>query len=339
MSKETIQQDVEDEKREYVDPPFQVEDKEEDEKRPVDSVEPPEEEELSERDRIAKKYQEREYGEGDEEPEQEPEPEPDEVEVKVNGRTRMVPREKVEAAGGIDVYQKRLAAEEGMQTVADERKRLQQERQEFQQWQQEQMQKLQTQQQPPPVQGGASARQSPPEGDSKILAQQYREALYDGDDDKADEIFAKMAAKGTQQQAAIPDPDQIAAQAVERFRKEMQKEQYEKEVAKGQQMFEEKFSDIAQDPRLYDMANAETIRLQQEHPDWSPVQIIEEAGTRIQQWAGSRGMAATKDKVERKRAMNIPRTASGRFGQAPEPQPESNSDYVSRLRKQRTGHS
>ena len=47
------------------------------------------------------------------------------VTVKVNGKEKKVSRAKVDEAGGLDVYQKRLAAEENMRMAAEERRRVQ----------------------------------------------------------------------------------------------------------------------------------------------------------------------------------------------------------------------
>jgi hypothetical protein len=356
MGVNTTQEDdvQEQEGREYVEGPVEVELREDKEavvsdEATEDSVE---EEELSERDRIAKEYQEREYGSEEETaPEEEAEEETvpeeelsEEIEVKVNGKTRMVLREKVESAGGLDVYQKRLAAEEGMQQVTNERRQVQAERQQlrddqqkFHQWQQKQLQKDKS-----PPQGGTEEKESPPEGgsDVKVMAQKYREALYDGNDDKADEIFAQMAkAQGAQPATPNVNPDEIANQVLERTRKKMQEDQRTKDVRAGQKLFSEKFNDIAQDPRLFEMTNSETVRVQNENPDWSPQEVIEEAGSRIRSWAEDHHMIRRNDKLDKKRAINTPRAASGRANSKPAPQPMSNRDYVKNQQKLRTGAS
>ena len=105
-------------------------------------------------------------------------PEPDEpemVEVKVNGQTRMVEQTKIDDGGGLETYQKQLAANEGLQSLSNERKLFKQE--------QEQLVKQQEQfavKQSLSVQDGIKetpATNVPSSDERKQLVKQYHQAI------------------------------------------------------------------------------------------------------------------------------------------------------------------
>ena len=294
--------------------------------------------ELSPRDQIANDYQDREHEEAAEEEL------PDEIEVKIDGSTKMVSREKVEGAGGIEAYQKRASADRALQEASLQRKRANEEWERVQAAKRElQQQREQLKKSPPPA--GEAAKLNPPEGGSKDseLAQQYHDALFDGDSEKANELLLKING-GTQQATPAVDPDKIVQQVTanlqqqqERQQKATAKRNYDESLLKGVSSFNEDYPDIAGDPMLSGLVDSETVRLQKENPDWMPEKIIKEAASGVQKRFVDKGDVSSSNvsKMDRKRKTSTPRAASGKVSKKTTPAPESNKDYVQRLQKER----
>lgn len=271
-------------------------------------------------------------------PEPAPNPAPDEmVTVKINGKEKKVSRAKVDEAGGLDIYQKRLAAEENMRTAADERRRNQEyeqqlvaKAQELQRYEQE-IQKRATQQ---------PASSPPSDGETKQMAREYHEAMLNGDLDKADELLIKL--QGAQRQAT-PDTDAIARKAaaearaaINEERRQEQRVRFEQERVDAVQRFESEFADIAEDPELREWADQKTIKILRDNPGLSPAQVIDEAARQVREALGKNVPAAeTSSKLDAKRSMTNVKGGSTRAAPRPVPKPPSNSQYVENLRKQR----
>ena len=279
-------------------------------------------EEMDKREQIAQKYAEKNYN-----LEAVPDPvtldEPEEIEVKINGRVRTVSKDKIDAAGGLDIYQKSIAANEGLQDLAAQRKQLQ-------------MQSVALQQERTRFaeeKTKATSQPSPPIGDQKEIknaAREYREALLDGDDAKADKLFVQWV--GMQKATPEIDVRQIEASVTQKTVQTLNQQRAQQEIVVAKQSFEKEFAEIMEDPRLFQMADKETEILMQEQPTWTAQQIMTEAGNRIRSW---RGTEKTSDRVAEKRAMNAPKAAAGRAKAKPTVKPQTNSDYVSQLRKSR----
>ena len=251
---------------------------------------------------------------------------PEMVEVKVNGKVKTVSREKVEQAGGVDVYQKRLAAEEGMQQLSQERQaikaeqqRIRDEAQRFEAWKASELAKMQ------------KPASSPAE--LKELAKQYREAIYDGDDDKADEALIQIAAMRSSQQIDI---NRIKHEAAAAAHNQYRHEVYTNELTTAQREFATKYQDVVDDPNLFALADAKTVEIMREHPDWTPSRVIDAAGEAVRAWARGVTAPATTSKQDAKRALSSPRSATGRYQQTAK-KPMTNSDYVKQLIEQRGG--
>jgi hypothetical protein len=275
-------------------------------------------------------------------PPEEERPQDEEITVKVNGKERRVPRAKVEAAGGVDAYQKNAAASEllnqasaKMRQANELEAQINARAQQLHQ-QEEEIQRQRAQQRP---------AASPPEdaGAMKDLARRYHEALADGDMDAADDLLVKMQA--ARNSSATPDADEIASKAAEKARQEIERNEhqkrfqvFERERLEKRDSFASDYPDIAEDPELLVMTDRKTKEVQREHPDWSPAKIIDEAATRVRNWIGGRTAAptsSTTEKLDAKRSQTTIRGGSARAANRPAPPPQSRSQYVSDLRKQR----
>lgn len=275
-------------------------------------------------------------------PAEEEQQQDEEITVKVNGKERRVPRAKVEAAGGVDAYQKNAAASEllnqasaAMRQARELEAQVSARAQQLQQ-QEEEIQRQRAQQRP---------AASPPEdaGAMKELARRYHEALADGDMDAADELLVKMQV--ARNASATPDADEIANKAAEKARQEIERKEQQKRLQESERERMEKrdsfpidYPDLAEDPELLVMTDRKTKEVQREHPDWSPAKIIDEAATRVRKWIGGRTAApasSTTEKLDAKRSQTTIRGGSARAANRPAPPPQSRSQYVSDLRKQR----
>ncbi len=321
-------------------------------------VEAVEDENISDRERIALKYkkqQEEELGISQEEPDAELDEElevvsPDEpelVEVKINGQLRQVPKEKIETAGGVEVYQKQVSANESLKQVSDERNALRDERQQFEQWQVEQKQKLS--QSAAPSATDEQKRSDPPLGDqnkAKDLAKQYREAMYEGEESKADEIMTRMMSLNKAQDISSAtteskeiDVEAIRNEAADLATQRIEQKQRNTDLKSAQQAFDDNFADIKGDPELFKMADRKTLEIQRDNPDWTPQQIIEESGKQVRAWVekfgGKPQPNSAAEKLAAKRSMQSVKAGTGK-AKAPAPvKQQTRSSYVAQLRENR----
>lgn len=264
----------------------------------------------------------------------------DDVTVKVNGKERKVARAKVEAAGGVDAYQKNAAASELLNQASAEMRRLRDIDAEQRRRDQELLfreHELEA--------ARAAAEKKPPadlpdEGDRKALAREYHEAMVDGDMDKADDLLIKMQAAP---KATAVNPDEVAQRAVKLAKEELAAEERKKAAAKAEKErleavteFEEKHSDLAEDEELRTLVDVKTVEIYREHPDWGPKAIVTEAIKSVRTLVSRiKGGTTADDKLAAKRSLSVVRGGSARAVSRPAPAPQTKSQYVEQLRKQR----
>lgn len=272
-------------------------------------------------------------------------PEPETVTVVINGEKKQVDKAKVDKAGGIDIYQKRRATEEGLQNLSNQRKILEQERLNFEQKQQDfadaqEQHRLS-------VQDGIKENTNNDLSDDgqAELFDNYHQALINGDDSEAKELFFKLNPKAQSEQSATSkiNEDEIIDKAADIAGQRLAEKARDKEIADSNVDFRVNHPDIASDKHLYQMARNETVTVQMEHPDWSPSRVIEEAATRTETWYEQQ-VGKVKDtettanknvKIQNKRKVSAGKSVGGKSTPPPPPKQETNSEYVTRLRKQR----
>lgn len=259
----------------------------------------------------------------------------EEVTVKVHGKEKKVKKSKVDEAGGVDVYQKRLAAEEDMKLAATEKRRLA----EYEAQLTAKARQLQQYEQSIQQRAKQQPATSPPDaGEMKQLAKKYHEAILDGDIDQADELLLKLQGART---ATPMDADVIARKAVAEAKAAMmaerrneQKARFESERKEAVARFESEYSDIAENPELREWADQKTIKIMQANPDWTPTQIIDEAARQVREATGMKA-SPPSSKTEAKRTMTTVRGGSARAIPKAAPKPASPSQYVENLRRMR----
>lgn len=292
------------------------------------------------RSKIYKKHSEQRQKELTPEPAEQLDPD-EEITIKVNGRERQVLRSKVDAAGGIEAYQKNAAASEMLNQASAEARRVREQAEalairerDIADREQRLKQALDTKPTPPtepPTDAGAL----------KSLARQYHEAMLDGDFEKADELLLQINA--AQSNATAIDPEEIANRAVQRARAELEAderrkaaERFEADRQAAVASFPVKHKDLASNPDAFGLVDAKTIEVHREHPDWSAAAIIDEAASRARALIKSVSTSpAASTKLEAKRSMTQIRGGSARTVPQPAPAPQTKSNYVAELRRQR----
>lgn len=282
--------------------------------------------------------------------EEKPQETPKMVMVKINGRERPVEQSKVDNAGGIAAYQKLYAAEEKLREAAETRRILE-----------EQAGKLREQenrlkQREAALSQDAQKPTDPPEkldGDQKKAladkAKAYREAVYDGEDEKADSIMMELldlSRGNANSQEYLYEIEEKAAsralRAVQEQEQKRQRAQFENNRVLALNRFESEFQDIATDARLRGIADSYSADLYRENPSWSPEKNILTAAQMTREWLseiqGDKGEdnSTREQKVAEKRSLSTPSSASGRKAQQKTgPKTQTNAEYIQELKRQR----
>ena len=265
----------------------------------------------------------------------------DEITVKVNGKERQVPRSKIDAAGGIEAYQKNAAASELLNQASAEARRVKEEAEQLKR------RRLELDEREQRLSQAAAAKQPAPtelpaaNADAqKSLVRQYHDAMLDGDIDKADELLIQINAASA---TTAVNPDDIANRAVQRAKEELTADQRRKKAEEFEanrlaavDEFKTKHKDLASNPDAFGLVDSKTLEVYREHPDWDAKAIIDEAANSVRKLIQSVATPSTTDeKLEAKRNRTQVNGGSARVVNRPTPKPQSNSDYVAALRKQR----
>lgn len=204
------------------------------------------------------------------------------MKLKVNGEEVERSLDQITATA-----QKNEAAEVRLQQASQRQKALEQREQQLQEYQaaleaeHQRLEKLSQNTQPSEQDAGENGTE-----DVKALAAQHRQYLYDGEDDKADEVMAKLLNIGRQQPTL--DVDEIVNQAVQRSVQEQQRltqqEQQEKTQAeynaslqRGGKWARENYGELLNDPDMYRLVDGKTEELSEQNPDLTPEEVIKQA--------------------------------------------------------------
>lgn len=143
----------------------------------------------------------------------------------------------------------------------------------------------------------------------KAEAKALVSSLLTDSEDVAAEKLATVLAK-TRQAAAPPvNVDEVAAKAAKAVRSELKEEDTRKDLTNGLKQFETQYPAINSDPALFAVADSKTDAISKEHPEWSPSQVMLEAGRQTQEWVDSlRGGAAPITKQPRTTTTSSPTT-------------------------------
>ena len=179
--------------------------------------------------------------------------------------------------------------------------------------------------------------------DSSDLIKKYHEALYEDDSEKASDLFKTLTDKGRVQ--ATPNVQEVVNQEIGRQFNQMQRQAeqqkqwaYHKSLEDSVKWFESEFPDVAGASELRAIADNRTVTLTQEHPDWTPQQIIQEAAESTREWAKSfLEPDKQNERVARKRKIvQHPKaaSASAQIGED-DPVPQTPAQIIEEMRRVR----
>jgi len=272
-----------------------------------------------------------------------PGPKP-QVEVTVNGVTRKVDKEKVDAHGGVEPYQMYVAGQEKLRLLSQREKNLQAGEAELKR----QREELSTRPLATPVveEPAVTPDLAPVEDQKSKLRRMANDALLEGDTEEsarlnaeADELLVNIASQNAIQHMEQTELEKEQARETELANAKLRKRAADIEVGTAQ--FAIEFPEIMADTQLLQLANAQTVQVETAHPDWSPAEVMHEAGKNVTEWRKTQGNGAPaaptsiQQKAQEKRSMTTPRAGSERSPRKPVPIEPTKGDYVRSLQQRR----
>lgn len=245
------------------------------------------------------------------------------VTVKVFDRESEVDAAVVEEAGGVAAYQKKAAADEILTRAHEQKKEIN-----------AQMARLQE------IERGLTERQAvmdkTPEpkvapAELKEMVGQYHEYILAGEIEEASDMLLKIQSA---QQGGHVDTAAIANQAVQRARAEIEADNHRKAqvtfAMERNETVRQFFATdpIAKNPELVELVDTKTARLMEDHPEWRPATVMQEAVKSVKDLIGK----LKQSKQEIKRGQDYVAGNSAKTEAKPVPKPETASEYIRSLR-------
>jgi hypothetical protein len=251
------------------------------------------------------------------------------LKLKVDGREKFVPLDSA-----IATLQKGEAAEVRLQSAAELRKNLDARQAELD----AREARLKSQSSAPPAATDA---------DLEAEAQGLVDSLLTDDPKVAAKKLSGVLVKVRQAARPSIDENTLVAKAVQATRQSLRADDHATSLKTGLTKFQAEYSDIASDPMLERVADGKTETIAVEHPEWTPEQVMLEAGKQTREWVQSlRGEAPARqnpkpdlaaDRRDRKVGLRpLPQQRTGRPTQAkPADQAETPQSIVAAMRAAR----
>jgi len=197
----------------------------------------------------------------------------------------------------------------------------------------------------------AATKQSPPEQeaaqeeqDGQDLVKEYHDALYKDDAVRAAELFKTLNNRG-RSAPATQNVEEVVNQVLGRAMAQRQAEQerqqrwsYNKSLEDAIHEFQDGYPDIAGVPELRAIADNQTVILMEEHPEWTPSQIIKESAEYTRKWVGD-NTKLTRDNtraVRKQKIVKQPKAASATSVMPDEDSfPTSPTDIIQEMKEAR----
>jgi hypothetical protein len=255
--------------------------------------------------------------------------EPEMVVAKINGVERRVPQADVDAAGGLVAYQKAHSADEKMRQNAAEKKTLDAREAEIA----KRELAIASQEQAQLKKEDKTGKPSTDAGQPSAEAIALKDKMYSGNEDQAAEAIdtilerTKSSTPNIDTQAIV---EQTAAQV-----------QWQSDLKLAKQKFSTEFSDIDSNPEYRGYADQATVRIMAENPNWTPDQIITEAGeqARLKFRDQLRENAKADEDEERrnnKRTTDNVRGNDATVQKKPEQKPKTQAQIIADMKKNRS---
>ena len=228
--------------------------------------------------------------------------------IKVDGEEVSVPFDDLKSS-----HQKDKASQKRFEDAAAYGRQIQAREEQLNAYVGQLKQQQAARQQPPPTQEAAQEGQ-----DDQDLVKEYHDALYQDDAAKATQLFKTLTDRG-RREPATQNVEEVVNQVLGRAMAQRQAEQerqqrwaYNKSLEDAIHEFQEGYPDIAGVPELRAIADNQTVILMEEHPEWTPSQIIKESAEYTRKWVGD-NTKLTRDNtraVRKQRIVKQPKAAS-----------------------------
>jgi len=228
--------------------------------------------------------------------------------IKVDGEEVSVPFDDLKSS-----HQKDKASQKRFEDAAAYGRQIQAREEQLNAYVGQLKQQQAARQQPPPTQEAAQQGQ-----DDQDLVKEYHDALYQDDAAKASQLFKTLTDRG-RREPATQNVEEVVNQVLGKAMAQRQAEQerqhrwaYNKSLEDAIHEFQEGYPDIAGVPELRAIADNQTVILMEEHPEWTPSQIIKESAEYTRKWVGD-NTKLTRDNtraVRKQRIVKQPKAAS-----------------------------
>ena len=228
--------------------------------------------------------------------------------IKVDGEEVSVPFDDLKSS-----HQKDKASQKRFEDAAAYGRQIQAREEQLNAYVGQLKQQQAARQQPPTTQEAAQEGQ-----DDQDLVKEYHDALYQDDAAKATQLFKTLTDRG-RREPATQNVEEVVNQVLGRAMAQRQAEQerqqrwaYNKSLEDAIHEFQEGYPDIAGVPELRAIADNQTVILMEEHPEWTPSQIIKESAEYTRKWVGD-NTKLTRDNtraVRKQKIVKQPKAAS-----------------------------
>jgi hypothetical protein len=199
--------------------------------------------------------------------------------IKVDGKEQLIPLETVQTQ-----LQKHGAADIRLQQASQTLKSAQEQAEQIRQ--------------NAALAARAPAKEPPsnPDEDNELReeASNLAKALLTEPEDKVAETLAATLKKLRHPKTAPVNTQEIVTSVVKAVQKKTTEDRLQEDMARGLEAFERDFPEINADPNLYRVADGLTDAIAQEHPSWTPSQVMTEAGKQTRAWATKSGLKLPK---------------------------------------------
>ena len=254
--------------------------------------------------------------------------------IKVDGEEVSVPFDDLKSS-----HQKDKASQKRFEDAAAYGRQIQAREEQLNAYVGQLKQQQAARQQPPPTQEAAQEGQ-----DDQDLVKEYHDALYQDDAAKATQLFKTLTDRG-RREPATQNVEEVVNQVLGRAMAQRQAEQerqhrwaYNKSLEDAIHEFQEGYPDIAGVPELRAIADNQTVILMEEHPEWTPSQIIKESAEYTRKWVGD-NTKLTRDNtraVRKQRIVKQPKAASATSSMPDEESFSTNpTDIIQEMKEQR----
>ena len=255
--------------------------------------------------------------------------------IKVDGEEVSVPFDDLKSS-----HQKDKASQKRFEDAAAYGRQIQAREEQLNAYVGQLKQQQAARQQPPPTQEAAQEGQ-----DDQDLVKEYHDALYQDDAAKATQLFKTLTDRGRREAPATQNVEEVVNQVLGRAMAQRQAEQerqqrwaYNKSLEDAIHEFQEGYPDIAGVPELRAIADNQTVILMEEHPEWTPSQIIKESAEYTRKWVGD-NTKLTRDNtraVRKQRIVKQPKAASATSSMPDEESFSTNpTDIIQEMKEQR----